>query len=306
MDPTDATLCDVVFVTHEHLDHMHPPSYRPLVRDVGVDLYASVAAYERPDRESLQGRENVVEPGDTVEVGNPTVDVHSGEDPDTVGEVTYVVEHESGTFFHGGDSRVAAAFDDIGSTYDLDLGVLAMGSVGRQYFPETDEVRTRSVYMDEDEMIAAANALELARLAPSHYGIWKGVGANPAALAAHAATFEYPRVVEPIEVGDWVDVGRRASSRWRCSTGEAAPRRDTIRVRQSRPPGSAAASVPPIPPSSYTRSTTDCGVAITDTTPRTARSTLRTVCPVFRRYDSKRSPRYDRSRLGVRSRSPIA
>jgi hypothetical protein len=53
-----------------------------------------------------------------------------------------------------------------------------------------------------DEVIEAANALRLDRLAPSHYGMWKGVGADLAALRSHAASFEYPRAVEPVEVGD--------------------------------------------------------------------------------------------------------
>jgi len=64
------------------------------------------------------------------------------------------------------------------------------------------------VYMDEDEVIEAASALSIDRLVPTHHGMWKGVGAGPAALSTHAASFEHPRVIEPIEVGDRFDVDR--------------------------------------------------------------------------------------------------
>ncbi len=210
IDPTAVTRCDAILVTHEHLDHMHPPSYRPLVRDVGATIHAPTACYEDGDclvhRTELKGRDRVVQPGDEFDIGDITVQVRPGNDPDALEEVTYVVEHDAGTFFHGGDSRFAGAFDRIGEEFDIDVGVLAMGSVGRQYFSDVDEVRTRKVYMDEDEVIEAANALQLDRLAPSHYGMWKGVGMDLGALRGHAASFEYPRVIEPIETGDRFDV----------------------------------------------------------------------------------------------------
>ena len=44
--------------------------------------------------------------------------------------MTYVVEHEVGTFLHGGDSELADAFSDVAQRYDIDLGVLAYGTEG--------------------------------------------------------------------------------------------------------------------------------------------------------------------------------
>jgi L-ascorbate 6-phosphate lactonase len=210
VDPAAVTLCDAVLITHEHLDHMHPPSFRPLVRDVGAKLFAPQAAYEEPDipvdRSELMGQDTVVTPGDQFEIGDLTVHVRSGNDPDAIGEVTYVIEHDAGTFFHGGDSRVAEAFHDIGDEFDIDVGVLAMGSVAKQYYPDADELTTRKVYMDDDEVVEATNLLELDRLVPSHYRMWKGVGANVSALASHTDSFEYPQVIERVDVGDRLEI----------------------------------------------------------------------------------------------------
>ncbi|WP_440009139.1 MBL fold metallo-hydrolase [Halomicrococcus sp. SG-WS-1] len=206
MDPADATLCDAVFVTHEHIDHMHPPSYAPLVNaDEGM-LYAPQAAYDRPnydgDLEVADERRAVVADGESVTVGDFTVHVRGANDPDAIEPVTYVVEHDAGTFFHAGDSRPADTFHDIGAEFDIDLGVLAFGTVGAIYYPDDDETRTTRWYMDENQVIEAANALRLDRLLPSHYDMWRGVTADPKVLHEHAASYQYPRVIDVASIGD--------------------------------------------------------------------------------------------------------
>jgi len=229
MDPADATLCDAVLVTHEHIDHMHPPSYGPFVENLGADLYAPGASYTDPDYDgdlrAPDDRRTVVEPGDSFAVGDFTVHVRGANDPDALEPVSYVIEHESGTFFHGGDSRPADTFADVGAEFGLDLGVLALGSVGNVYYPDDDETRVTRWYNDENQVVEAANDLGLTRLVPSHYDMWRGVGADSKVLFDHAASYRYPRVVERMVIGDRVDFGepgvvqprllRRGSSRGR-------------------------------------------------------------------------------------------
>jgi L-ascorbate 6-phosphate lactonase len=220
MDPADATDCDAVLVTHEHLDHMHPPSYGPLLETDGR-LIAPEASYADPDYEGdlriNEDRQSVADVGDTVEVGDFTVHVRGANDGDAVEPVSYVIEHDAGTFFHGGDSKPAETFEAMGSNFDIDLGVLAFGTVGNVRFSEDGggeaEVRRTKWYMDENEVIESANALELDRLLPSHYDMWRGVSADPKVLYEHLASFEYPRALEVVSIGDRVDVGSHGSVR---------------------------------------------------------------------------------------------
>ncbi|MFC6724937.1 MBL fold metallo-hydrolase [Halobium palmae] len=214
MDPTDATDCDAVFVTHEHIDHMHPPSCRPLVEDLGAALYAPEASHDAPaydgDVTVDDGKKVAVDPGDAYEVGDLTVHVRGANDPDAEEPVTYVVEHESGTFFAGGDTRPWEGFADVASEFDLDLGVLAYGTTGNIVHTEDEPTETRVTewYNDGDQLSEAVTQLELDRFAPVHWDMWKGVAADPKSLHDDLASYEYPRSVEVIGIGDRLEVGR--------------------------------------------------------------------------------------------------
>lgn len=212
MDPEVASLCDAVLVTHEHIDHMHPPSYGPLVAD-GADLYAPNAAYDAPDYEGElrvpEGRKHTVEIGDEISIGDLTVHVRCANDPDSIEPVTYVIEHDSRKLFIAGDSRPAEAFTEIGEEFDIDLGTVAFGSVGNIVHTEDEPIAAYPTdwYNDAAQVIEIANQLELDRLVPVHWDMWRGVGADPTAVHDVAASRQYPRVVEIVRIGDRLDLG---------------------------------------------------------------------------------------------------
>ena len=211
LDPADATVCDAVLVTHEHIDHMHPPSYGPLVTDLNADLFAPSASFEALDYDGdlqapSENRRTVAE-GESFDIGDVAVHVLPANDPDAIEPVSYLFEHESGTFFHAGDSRPAAAFEDIAREFDVDVAALAFGTVGNIHYPDDGETRTTRWYMDENQIVEATNQLEVDRLVPSHYDMWRGVGATPTVLHEHAHSFQYPRVIDVMKIGDRIDVG---------------------------------------------------------------------------------------------------
>ncbi|WP_049983378.1 MBL fold metallo-hydrolase [Halorubrum sp. BV1] len=209
MNPDDATECDGVLITHEHIDHMHPPSFGPLLDDGGT-LYAPSASYESPDYDGDlrvdSDRREVVAAGDEFSVGDFTVHVRSANDGDAIEPVSYVIEHDSGVFFHGGDSKPATEFTAIGEEFDIDLGVLAVGTTGRVHHAAEDETRPTKWYMTPDEAVEAANALQLDRYLPSHYDMWKGVLADPKSIHESATSYEHPHSLEVVRIGDRVDV----------------------------------------------------------------------------------------------------
>jgi len=213
-DPADVTDADAVLATHEHTDHVHGPSQAPILEATGATLYGpdDSLAVARED-ENWQADHDIdddqfaeVSEGDTFEVGEFTVHVEPAHDPDATHPVSYAFEHDSGTVFHGGDTKPSDEFARLGEAYDIDLGILAFGTVGNVPDKETREpVRTRW-YNDENQIIEAASDLRIDRLMPSHWDMWKGLTADPTALHHHANSFDHPTDLELVEIGDRVDL----------------------------------------------------------------------------------------------------
>ncbi|MFC3476193.1 MBL fold metallo-hydrolase [Halobacterium litoreum] len=213
-DPRDVTEADAVFATHEHTDHVHGPSQAPILAETGATLYApddsvTVARDEEEwhDRYAVQQDQyQTVAEGDTVEVGEFTVHVEVANDPDATHPVSYVFEHDAGTVFHGGDTKPSDDFAALGERYDVDLGILAFGTVGRIPDKQTREPKRTRWYNDENQIIEAASDLQFDRLLPSHWDMWKGLTADPTALHHHARSFDYPERLDVVEIGDRVNV----------------------------------------------------------------------------------------------------
>jgi L-ascorbate 6-phosphate lactonase len=212
-DPIDVSTADAVLATHEHSDHVHGPTQAPILARTGADYHAPDASMAVVEQELWTDRWGVVADqfitaaeGDRFEIGEFTVHVVPVNDPDAEHPVGYVFEHAGGTIFHGGDTRSAASFSDLADRFDFDLGVLALGSAGRILDKETRKPTRTRWYADENEVIRAANALELDRLVPSHWDIWKGMTADPTALHHHARSFDHPRRLDVVEIGDRIDL----------------------------------------------------------------------------------------------------
>jgi L-ascorbate 6-phosphate lactonase len=213
-DPTDVIEADAVLATHEHTDHVHGPSQAPILANTGASLHAPAdsLAVAREDEhwpgtyevDATQFEEVAV--GDTFDVGEFTVHVEPAHDPDATQPVSYVFEHDAGTVFHGGDTKPSDDFARVGREYDIDLGILAFGTVGQVPDKETGDPKRTRWYNDENQVIEAASDLQFDRLLPSHWDMWKGLTADPTVLHHHANSFEHPERLEVVEIGDRVDL----------------------------------------------------------------------------------------------------
>jgi len=211
-NPEDITECDAVLGTHEHTDHVHGPSQAPILAGTGADYYTTDSGHDVIREEAWLENYSVtddqlheVTEGDTLEIGDLTVHVEPANDPDAEHPVSYVFEHESGTFFHGGDAR-PGEFETVGERYDIDVGVLAFGTVGMIDDKETGEPTRTQWYNDENMVIEAANELQLDTLVPTHWDMWKGMTTEPTVLHNHANSFAYPSTLSIVEIGDRYDL----------------------------------------------------------------------------------------------------
>lgn len=208
-DPVDIDHADAILATHEHSDHVHGASQAPILETTGARLIGPGASVDVAlEEESWTANWDVttdqferISEGDSFDIGAFDITVGPAHDPDAVDPVSYIIEHPAGTFFHGGDTKPTEEFDATGDRYDIDLAVVAFGSVGN-LGPSPDERSRTRWYCDENDAIEIANALQTTRLLPSHWDMWKGMRAEPTALHHHANSWSYPEQLEIVEIGD--------------------------------------------------------------------------------------------------------
>ena len=209
-DPADVAEADAILATHEHTDHVHAESQAPILADAGGTFVGPDESVEKAlVEENWPGEYSVSEDqfesvaeGETLSIGGVTVHVEPAFDPDATHPVSYVIEYDDHTVFHGGDTKPSEDFEDVGDRYDIDLGILAFGSVGMIPDKETRAPKRTRWYNDENQIVEAAAALQFDRLLPSHWDMWKGLTADPTALYEHVRSFEHPRRLEIVEIGD--------------------------------------------------------------------------------------------------------
>jgi L-ascorbate 6-phosphate lactonase len=211
-DPTDVADADAVLATHEHSDHVDGPSQGPILEGTDANFYGPDASIDVVREEGWLDEWDIgpsqlerIQEDDSVRIGDLTVHVEPANDPDAEHPVSYVIDHQSGTFFHGGDAR-PGQFETVGENYDIDVGVLAFGSAGMIPDKETRKPKYTQWYSDENMLVEAANELQLETLVPTHWDMWKGLTADPTALHEHTRSFEYPRQLNVIEIGDRIDL----------------------------------------------------------------------------------------------------
>ncbi|MFC7070291.1 MBL fold metallo-hydrolase [Halobaculum lipolyticum] len=212
-DPHDVYDADAVLATHEHTDHTHGPSQAPILANTGAPFYAADDSLAVTDDEGWTEHWDVeadqlheIEEGDSFSVGGFDIDVVRVNDADATHPVGYVIQYGDTTVFHGGDTKPHDGFAEVGERYDVDLAVVAFGSVGRVPDKETREPQRTRWYSDENQAVEIAEALRADRMLPSHWDMWKGLTADPTALHEHARGFDYPERLEIVEIGDRVDV----------------------------------------------------------------------------------------------------
>jgi L-ascorbate metabolism protein UlaG (beta-lactamase superfamily) len=188
---------DWLFVTHEHIDHLDPPSLRAvaersehltvvapapleaMVRDACAD--AAFVGAARGDRIPL-GAAAVATAVPAVHAMHPR-DGYS-DDPRFVG---YVLELDGVTFYHAGDTLATDAVVAALEPLPVDVALLPIN--GRTYFREQADLAGN---LDARDAVALAVHIGASVLVPIHWDLFEGNTEQPGRAADEAAETDAP------------------------------------------------------------------------------------------------------------------
>ncbi|MGE5176641.1 MAG: MBL fold metallo-hydrolase [Hyphomicrobiales bacterium] len=209
----------VILISHAHQDHLQPSTLRRFPKGATILCPPPSEKYVR----GLGPRVRVMRPGDEYRIpGGKIIAVladHPGgrysRKPKTDGgAVGYVIETPKVTLYYSGDTELFSGIEQIGQVYRPDIAILNVNA-----------------HLPPGDALAAAMALGVSRVIPSHYGAYGGrAGSRGRAFHREFDRLAGPLAI-PLRVGesvafDTLDVRTRprpASPPWIAAMPAPAP-----------------------------------------------------------------------------------
>ncbi len=168
INPEEVRSGDIIFSTHDHIDHCHEGSLVPILNHTGAFCVAPQSSAKKMREFGIaDDRIRQVKPGDALDFRDVHIQVYPSNDPNEPYAVSYVLSSGGISLFVSGDSSDFAGLADIGAAHHLDLALLAFG---------------RTWYMNEEQLLAAARKLQPRTLLPFHWEFWRNHTGNIARL----------------------------------------------------------------------------------------------------------------------------
>lgn len=190
LDPAQIRRAEAIIVSHDHYDHTHEDTLLAMAEGTEAHLYGPASAVKQMHTFGLpEERIHQVKAGDEFHIKDAQVTVWPGYDKDEPQAITYLIEADDVRLFFAGDSAAGPAFDQIAAQGDLDVAMLAFG---------------RTWYMDESEILEAAQRLRPKLLLPYHWELWRSHTGDPLELGRLVERRPLPFEVRLLLVGDYL------------------------------------------------------------------------------------------------------
>lgn len=191
LDPSRLKRADAALISHEHYDHCHRETLLPMAANIpGMRFYGPGSAVKEMLGSGIPApRIAGVRAGDRLRIGDISVDVRPGYDPDSADAVSFLIDAAGVRLFFGGDTRIGPAFEEIGRGGGVDIAMLAFG---------------RNYYMDEGQILQAAEILKAKLLLPYHWELSRGNTGDPIKLGRLIEHNKPPFTVKLLMLGDFL------------------------------------------------------------------------------------------------------
>jgi len=203
-DPADLRHADAVFSTHDHDDHCHEATLRPVIDNTTATLIGPASSARKMLGFGFP-KDRIVsaEDGDTWTFGDMTVraaEILDHSDPTSLG---YVITVPNGPVFcDAGDSMYGAHFAKIGVSVRESEG----RSIDAAALSIADLAAGRKIYMSSTDLIQAARDLGVRILIPKHWDLWRNVRLDPWEVVVEAQRHNAPFRVHIPRLGEVIKI----------------------------------------------------------------------------------------------------
>jgi len=193
IEPRFIKAVDAVVFTHEHLDHCHLDSVRPIYENTQAFFVGSKVVVDQVAGWGFN-RQRLLElnPGNSLDVKDLRLHAVESYDPLAKGAVMLVLETVAANLFHSGDAWYFPGFAKVGEQWRIDLAFIEVAGnpPGRQ------------VYMTPCDFLRAAKDLKAKKAIPVHWDMWKPTYMDPSTIQRVAEVLMPELDITVLRLGD--------------------------------------------------------------------------------------------------------
>lgn len=166
---------DAVLLSHEHGDHADPVALAAIASRTVAPVIGPLSCIDAASTAGVPADRTVVLPHDSARsFGDLSVTAVAMHDPAAQNANGYLIQIDTVTMLHCGDSVYFSGFQELGKRWDIDAICLSVGlnPPGRQF------------YLDESGAARATRDSGARTLIVQHHDLWQGITIDPGRVRA--------------------------------------------------------------------------------------------------------------------------
>jgi len=193
IDPKFIKLVDAVVFTHEHLDHCHVDSVRPIYENTKSPFVGAKAVVDQVAGWGFnRDRLSELNAGSSLDIKDVRVYAVESYDPLAKGAIMLLLEAAGVNIFHSGDAWYFPGFAKVGEKWRVDLAFIGVAN----------NPPGRHTYMTPCDFLRAARDLKARKAIPTHWDIWKPTYMDPSVVQRVAEVLMPDLDIVVLRVGD--------------------------------------------------------------------------------------------------------
>lgn len=170
--PNSIHSVDAVLASHHHIDHCHEATLCAVLERTDAQLYGSLSCIRKWQNWGFpEDRYTALAAGDAITLGDINVRLFHAEYWEDATALAFSFSHADRVVYYGGDTLL---FDGLAAAAPVNWALLS--------YAKNSPDHPAKLYMDDDDIQRAIEALHADRTLLMHWDLWQGTYIDPAPL----------------------------------------------------------------------------------------------------------------------------